>query len=101
MKLEEKSPIRDTTRTNSSGLFRKGKTENPDPCARRETRRILFPLPVLSRMPPQAGESPIVSIAGMRETRAMRRYEAPSDRRWIGRNARIIPVEPNARAVDS
>src|SRR5438876_4968978 len=51
MKLEEKSPIKDTTRTNSSGLFRNGKTENPTPCASREISRILFPLPVLSRMP--------------------------------------------------
>src|SRR5947208_13649761 len=101
MKLEEKSPIRDTTRTNSSGLFRNGKTENPIPCARREMTRILFPLPVLSRMPPQAGESPIVSIAGMREISAMRRYEALSERRWIGRNGLIIPVEPNAEALDT
>src|SRR6267143_665550 len=67
MKLAEKSPIRDTTRTNPSGLFRNGKIVNPTPCARREISRILFPLPVLSRMPPHMGESPIVSIAGMRD----------------------------------
>src|SRR5207253_10656001 len=91
IKLEEKSPIKDTARTNSSGLSRNGKTENPTPCASREISRILFPLPVLSRMPPQAGERPIVSIAGIRETRAMRRYEAWSERRWIGKNARLFP----------
>src|SRR6266571_7375212 len=46
-------------------------------------------------------ESPIVSIAGMREISAMRRYEALSERSWIGRNAQIIPVGPNARAVET
>src|SRR2546428_13178991 len=101
MKLDEKSPIRDTTRIYSSGLCRNGKTENPTACARSETSRIFFPLPVLSRMPPQAGESPIVSIDGMSETSAMSKYEEPSDRRWIGRNAQIIPMGPNARAVET
>jgi len=52
-------------------------------------------------MPPHAGERPIVSIAGIRETSAMRRYEAWSERRWIGRNAQIIPVGPNAREVET
>src|SRR5947208_1124608 len=99
MKLDEKSPIRDTTRTNSSGLFRNGKSENPIPCARREMSRILFPLPVLPRMPPQAGERPIVSIAGMRETSAMRRYDEPSERRWIGRHDQTMLVGVEAIVV--
>src|SRR2546425_4932195 len=101
MKLEEKSHKRHQQKIYSSELCRNGKPENPTACARSETSRILFPLPVLSRMPPQAGESPIVSIAGMSETSAMSRYEAPSDRRWIGRNAQIIPMGPNARAVET
>src|SRR5207244_11854978 len=100
-KLEEKSLIKYMTITNSSGLSRNGKTENPTPCASREISRILFPLPVLSRMPPQVGESPIVAIAGMREISAMRRYEALSERSWIGRNAQIIPVGANASAVET
>jgi hypothetical protein len=43
----------------------------------------------------------MVSIAGISETSAMRRYEAPSERRWIGRNAQTIPIGPNARTVES
>lgn len=42
----------------------------------------------------------MVSMAGMNETREMSENEAPSERSWIGRNAQMIPVGPNARAVD-
>src|SRR5438552_18845148 len=99
MKLDEKSPIKDTTRTNSSGLFRDGKSENPIPCARREMSRILFPLPVLARIPPQAGDSPILSMARLRETSAKRRYDAPRERRSVGRIHQIISVGANQREV--
>ena len=81
MKLDENRPIKETMMTNSSGLLKNGKAENPTACARKEMSRILSPLPVLSRIPPQKGESAIVSIAGMRETSEMRKYDAPRDLR--------------------
>jgi hypothetical protein len=66
-----------------------------------ETARILVPFPVESRIPPQTGESAIVSKAGMNDTRAISEKEAPCERSWIGRKAQMIPVGPKANAVDS
>jgi hypothetical protein len=66
-----------------------------------ERARIFVPFPVESRIPPQIGERAIVSMAGMNDTRAISEKDAPSERSWIGRKAQIIPVGPNARAVDS
>src|SRR3989441_12490146 len=37
----------------------------------------------------------------MNETREISEKDAPRERSWIGRKAQIIPIGPNARAVDS
>ncbi len=79
MKLDENRPMRATVKTNCSGLLRRGKTEKPMPWAKNESSRILLPLPVLSKSPPQVGERRIVSSAGMKEMSAIRENEAPSD----------------------
>ena len=57
-----------------------------------------MPLPIESDNPPQAGDRSIVSSAGSGEMSEMRKKEAPSDLRRIGRKAQIIPVGPKARA---
>ena len=101
MKLEENRPISATTNTNCAGSLRNGNRVNPTPWTRNDRARILVPFPVLSRMPPQTGERTIVSIAGRNETKEISEKDAPSDRSWIGRKAQIIPVGPNARAVDN
>jgi hypothetical protein len=101
MKLEENRPISATTNTNCAGSLRNGKRVNPAPWTRKEKARILVPFPVRSRIPPQTGERTIVSTAGMNETREISEKDAPSERSWIGRKAQIIPIGPNARAVDS
>jgi hypothetical protein len=101
MKLEENSPISATTNTNCAGSFRNGKRENPTACTRNDRTRILVPFPVESRIPPQTGERTIVSTAGINETREISENDAPRERSWIGRKAQIIPIGPNARAVDS
>jgi hypothetical protein len=100
MKLDEKSPISAITNTNCTGFCRNGNVVNPSAWAENERTRILPPFPEESRIPPQTGERTIVSMAGMNETREMSENEAPSERSWIGRNAQMIPVGPNARAVD-
>jgi hypothetical protein len=100
MKLEENSPISATTNTNCAGSWRNGNRENPTASARKDRIRIRAPFPVESRTPPQTGERTMVSIAGMNETREISEKDAPSERSWIGRNAQMIPVGPNARAVD-
>jgi hypothetical protein len=100
MKLAEKTPIAETTITNSIGLFRKGNRENPSASARIEIVRILLALPVLSSKPPHNGDSIIVSTAGIRETVPISEYDAPSDLKCIGRKVQIIPIGPNARPVD-
>ncbi len=69
MKLAVKTPVRETTITNSSGVVRKGKVENPTTSAKIETRMICCPFPVRSRSPPHSGENRMVSMAGIRETR--------------------------------
>ncbi len=76
MKLDENRPTRETTMTNSSGLVKSGKIANPPVCARKERRRIFLPFPVLSRIPPQSGESTIVSIAGTSASNEMRKKVA-------------------------
>src|SRR2546422_1903683 len=101
MKLEENRPISATTNTNCAGSLRNGKREKPTACTRNDKTRILVPFPVESRIPPQTGERTIVSTAGMNETREIRENDAPRERSWIGRKAQIIPIGPNARAVDS
>lgn len=101
MKFEENRPISATTNTNCAGSRRKGKRVNPTAWTRNDRARILVPFPVLSRIPPQTGERTIVSIAGRNETKEISEKDAPSDRSWIGRKAQIIPVGPNARAVDN
>src|SRR3989449_10751180 len=101
MKLEEKRPISATTNTNCAGSRRNGNRVNPTPWTRTDRARILVPLPVLSRKPPQTGERTMVSIAGRKETREISEKDAPSDRSWIGRKAQIIPVGPKAKAVDT
>ncbi len=101
MKLEEKRPISATTNTNCAGFCKNGKRVNPTAWTRNDRARILVPFPVLSRMPPQTGERTMVSIAGRKETKEIREKDAPSERSWIGRKAQIIPVGPNARAVDN
>ena len=101
MKLEEKRPISATANTNCAGSRRNGKRVNPTAWTRNATVRILVPFPVESRSPPQTGDRAIVSMAGMNDTRAISEKDAPSERRWIGRKAQIIPVGPKARAVDS
>src|SRR5207249_1220205 len=101
MKLDENRTINETTMTNPSGLLKSGKVENPTVCARKERSRMLWLFPVLSRIPPQNGESAMVSTAGMSETREISKYDACKERRWMGRNAQIIPVGPKARAVET
>ena len=101
MKLEENRLISATTNTNCAGSRRNGKRVNPTAWTRNDRARILVPFPVLSRIPPQTGERTIVSIAGRNETKEISEKDAPSDRSWIGRKAQIIPVGPNARAVDN
>jgi hypothetical protein len=100
MKLEEKSPISATTNTNCTGLSRNGSVVNPSAWAENDRIRIRPPFPEESRIPPQTGERMMVSSAGMNETREIRENEAPRERSCIGRNAQMIPVGPNARAVD-
>src|SRR3989442_12496324 len=101
MKLEENRPISATTNTNCAGSLRNGKRVNPTACTRKERTRILVPFPVLSRIPPQTGERTIVSIAGRNETKEISEEDAPSDRRWIGRNDHVIPARPEPSAVDN
>src|SRR2546427_8890012 len=101
MKLEENSPISAITNTNCGGSLRNGKREKPTACTRNDRVRILVPFPVESRIPPQTGERTIVSTAGINETREIRENDAPRKRSWIGSKAQIIPIGPNARAVDS
>src|SRR5713101_8460210 len=101
MKLDENRPISATTNTNCPGSVRNGKRVNPTAWTRNDRARILVPLPVLSRIPPQTGERTMVSIAGRNETKEISEKDAPSERSWIGRKAQIIPVGPKARAVDS
>ena len=36
----------------------------------------------------------------MKETREISENDAPRERSWTGRKAQMIPVGPNARAVD-
>jgi hypothetical protein len=81
MKLDENRPINAMTRTNSKGLVRNGKRENPIAWAMKETNRIRLPCPDLSRMLPHKGDNTIVSIAGARDVSEIRRNEAPRDRR--------------------
>jgi hypothetical protein len=101
MKLEENRPISATTNTNCAGSLRNGKRVNPAAWTRNDRTRILVPLPVESRIPPQTGERTIVSIAGRNETKEISEKDAPSERSWIGRKAQMIPIGPKARAVDS
>src|SRR2546426_1413728 len=101
MKLDENRPISATTNTNCAGSLRNGNSVNPTAWTRNDRARILVPFPVLSRIPPQTGERTMVSIAGRKETREISEKDAPSERSWIGRKAQIIPVGPNARAVDN
>jgi hypothetical protein len=101
MKLDENKPISATRNTNCPGSLRNGKREKPTAWTRKARARILVPLPVESRTPPQTGERTIVSTAGMNGTSEISEKDAPSERSWIGKKAQIIPVGPKAKAIDS
>jgi hypothetical protein len=101
MKLDENMPISAIRNTNCAGSRRNGKREKPTAWTRKDRARILVPLPVESRIPPQTGERMIVSTAGMNGTSEISEKDAPSERSWMGRKAQIIPVGPKARAVES
>src|SRR6266487_3684140 len=90
MKLDENRPINETTMTNPSGLLKSGKVENPTASARKERSRMLWLFPVLSRIPPQNGESAMVSTAGTSGTSEMSKYDACKNGGWWGGTPQIF-----------